>query len=369
MNLPSITLAIRRNKSKLAFVVLFIAVTVFLIVSTLSLTQYVSKADLRAWGAILRNVTILTPTVDQIVEQTLAELEDGPNREVVLPFFDNSIRMPGILASEYRPVISLRTSDIEIFLETLGSQLIMGDLPRSGSRDIVISKDIFDARGLEVGDHIGNAIDDREILWGRFTVSGVLDTNASLGITSYEYYKSRGITGSSLFLLSPYNTTTTNQLLWSHKGQFKVENYETFLERYYEEYGNFERLMVIISVILVVSSLVISIIFTYLYLSGRKQEFGLFLSRGINTQRIALFVIAELAIVAFVSWILGLILSWVTLWFIRTVMFEKGIISATVNLQSVCFTVPMIVLFVLFSGILVLYMVSRDRLEAAMIGG
>lgn len=41
----------------------------------------------------------------------------------------------------------------------------------------------------------------------------------------------------------------------------------------------------------------------------------------------------------------------------------------TVSTQSVLLTVPMVISFVLISGILVLYIVSRDKLESTMIGG
>lgn len=68
------------------------------------------------------------------------------------------------------------------------------------------------------------------------------------------------------------------------------------------------------------------------------------------------------------SWVSGLILSVAVLWFIRTVA-RSGVISVTVSTQSVLLTVPMVISFVLISGILVLYIVSRDKLESTMIGG
>jgi ABC-type antimicrobial peptide transport system permease subunit len=73
--------------------------------------------------------------------------------------------------------------------------------------------------------------------------------------------------------------------------------------------------------------------------------------------------------VAVFSWVSGLILSVAVLWFIRTVLFDQGVISVTVSTQSVLLTVPMVISFVLISGILVLYIVSRDKLESTMIGG
>jgi ABC-type antimicrobial peptide transport system permease subunit len=369
MRLPPITLAIFRNRHKLAFVGVFAAITVFLIITTLSLTQYVSKTDIRAWGNILQKVTILIPTSNEISDEILQSLSTHAGVKRVLPFFDNGIRMPGILASEYRPVIALRDVDIPFFLNAFDLQLIEGDLPKSGSREILLSKDISDARGLKVGDHVGNAIDDQEILWGRFTISGVLDDVVSLGIASYEYYQSRGIVGNSILLFSSLDPSELNDVLEQYTGQFNVESLDTFIVRHNENYRNFERLMIILAVILIASSQAILAIFIYLYLVSRKREFGLFLFRGVSRAKIALFVVSELAFVAVFSWVSGLILSVAVLWFIRTVLFDQGVISVTVSTQSVLLTVPMVISFVLISGILVLYIVSRDKLESTMIGG
>lgn len=105
------------------------------------------------------------------------------------------------------------------------------------------------------------------------------------GIASYEYYQSRGIVGNSILLFSSLDPSELNDVLEQYTGQFNVESLDTFIVRHNENYRNFERLMIILAVILIASSQAILAIFIYLYLVSRKREFGLFLFRELVVRK------------------------------------------------------------------------------------
>lgn len=369
MRLPALTLVITRNRAKLSAVVLVNIATVFLVITVLSLTQYVSQSELRAWKEPLLKFSIIRPLANEISQSTLNELAQESAVGDLTPTFESLIRMPGVLATEYRLILALKEEDIPRVMERFDLKLLEGTLPKPDSRDIVLSKDIAEAKGLQIGDYVGQAIDDDEYLWGRFTVSGILDGTISMGLSSFEYYLTRGFTGHSYLIFPSNGIDMLNETIEGYGGQVRIETIRTFIERHEQEYRNFNRLIKIIGVILMSASLTILVIFLSLYLKTREREFALLYIKGVTITRLVRYVTAELIAVVVTSWLGGVISSYAAIWLIRSFLFDEGVLAASVNTESILLTLPMLALLIIISSLMVLHRTKRENLVEMIVGG
>ncbi|WP_141677913.1 hypothetical protein [Orenia metallireducens] len=363
-------MAIRRNKISSYFIVSLICIVISLIVLVSSLTRYISESELRAWGNLLDNFSIIQPKANILSSSILDKLENYSIIERYIPFNDTIIKMPGILNSEYRPVFALKIEDIEDFISFFHAELLEGEFPKKGSREIALSKDIVEARNLKIGDYIGKAIDEDEFLWGRFKISGIIDGKISVGLISFEYWQRRSPQPFSYIAFPVKGKLKEMNRYIINKSNFniKLETKTSFIKRYREKYRNLNKLILIIIVILTVSLILIIILFVFLFLKNRAKEFALFYSKGIKLSRIILYTIKEISMLMIIGWLLGVCFSQIILYLIKIVVFKKGVFLASIGSREFLLTLPIIFSLIIISILVIVKNLNINNILKEIIG-
>lgn len=368
MKLPSITLSIFRNKKQLFFLIALIALVTISIIMVSVLTRYVSEAELRAWEVALTNFTIAEPGVNSVDNKTINELESSELVLDVLEFSDAIISMPGILNSEYRPVIALNKNSIKTFLKSNNMELTKGSYPEKDTRGLLLSADIAQAKKLSVGSYVGRAIDDNEFLWGRFKVTGIIEGELSLGIASFSYFKRKMAVNSSLILLPRNNILEMNRMVKNNYQNINFETVNTLRENHRNKNENLIKLVWIIIGILTVSLSLIIGLYISLYLKSRLKEFALFYSKGIKRKEILLYILKELILVTLLSVGIGILSAEGILFILKYLVYEQGVFLAQISLRELLLIIPVIVSIIIVSVYISVKNINNKKMEEIIMG-
>lgn len=370
MQLPSVLLSLFRNRKHLYFLIgLIVLVTVSIILVSV-LTIYISQSELRAWEKPLSYFSIIEPNLSFVDNNYSDKLVEDSQIKTVIEFKDSIISVPGILNTEYRPVLALETKDFEVFMNELNLKLISGELPESNTRDIIISKNIAEKKKLEVSDYLGNAIDNEEFLWGRFEVSGIFEGDVDIALASFKYFERRLGKESSLLVLSENSLLKMNNSLFNLKNSnYNIETKETLIKNNNKKNKDLLDLIYILIVILTVSLTIIVGLYISLYLKNRLREFALYYSRGISRFNIVKFVLKELLLITIISQLIGIVVSHSILFILKKIIFSELIFLAQISMFDILLILPLFISIILVSFILTFNNLKTEKLENIIMGG
>jgi len=324
-----------------------------------SMTRYISEAELRAWKDSLKEFTIIEPNISSINTEELAQLKKNPEVKEIFVINESIIKIPGILNSEYRPVFAMELSDINAFLNLLDSKISSGELPKSNTRGLILTEDIINYKGIEIGDYVGKAINEKEFLWGRFEVEGKIKSDLSFGIASLDYFQRKLSSTNVQYLVLPNNSIEQLNKNLEENTNYNIRNLSNLIQSHNEKYSNLNRLILVITIVLIISLIIITGLFMKIYLNSRNREFALYFSNGISVKSIILFVVKEISIMALLSITLGILLSKFFLLFLKEILFQEGIFLVSLSFDEYILIVP-IGLSILVS----IYYILKSSLKA-----
>jgi len=370
LQLPSVLLSLLRNRKHLYFLIgLIVLVTVSIILVSV-LTIYISQSELRAWEKPLSYFSIIEPNLSFVDNNYKNKLFEDSKIKTVIEFKDSIISVPGILNTEYRPVLALENKDFEVFMNEANLKLVSGKMPQSNTRDIIISENIAEKKNLEVSDYIGNAINNEEFLWGRFEISGIFQGELDVALASLKYFERRLGEESSLLVLPENNYSAMNTSLFNLKNNnYNIETKETLIKNNNKKNKDLLDLIYILIAILTVSLTIIVGLYISLYLKTRLREFALYYSRGISRFNIVKFVLKELLLVTIISQLLGILVSYSILFILRKIIFSELIFLAQISIFDILLILPLFISIILVSFVLAFNNLKTKKLESIIMGG
>lgn len=369
MKLPSVLLSLFRNRKQLYFLIGLISLVTISIILVSVLTIYISESELRAWENPLNYFSIAEPNINIIDKESKNTLNNLNNVDLTMKFMDSIISVPGILNTEYRPVIALDGNNMKEFMKRNELDLIEGDLPKSDTRELLISNNISKTKNLQVNDYVGNAINNEEFLWGRFKVIGIFEGKLDMALASLEYFERKVGAGSSLLVFPKANIENMNQKLLNINTQnFQFETKQTLIKNNAKKNESLLKLIYIIISILTVSLTIIVGLYISLYLKTRLKEFALYYSRGVSKQNIITFVLKELFLITFLSQLIGVITSYLIIVFLKKVIFDNLIFLAEISFFDILLILPLFLSIILVSLIISSKNLKTKKLEQIIMG-
>jgi len=324
-----------------------------------SMTRYISESELRAWEDSLNKFSIIEPNVSSINNNELAQLRSNEQVKEIFAINESIIKIPGILNSEYRPIFAMQNSEMNKFLNLLDSKLVSGKLPKSNERGLILTEDIINYKGIEIGGYVGKAIDEEEFLWGRFEIEGKIKSDISFGIASLDYFQRKLSSTNTKYLVLPSNSIEQLNKSLEKNTNYNIRNLSNLIQSHNEKYSNLNRLILVITIVLIISLIIITGLFMKIYLNSRNREFALYFSNGISVKSIILFVVKEISIMALLSITLGILLSKFFLLFLKEILFQEGVFLVSLSLDEYILIVP-IGLSILVS----IYYILKSSLKA-----
>ena len=311
---------LRRNPRRvLPAVVIQALVTALILAVVTPLTGF--EATIEANLAPLAVYTGLTPLRKSAFDDDLLRIvEANPALERHLEAKAVWMRMPAIVGEDASMLVALKPDDQAEFLRRVGDRLGEGAFPAPGTDGAAIHRDVARARGLRVGAKFGRLVDAEDLTPGSFTVTGIVDGPARVGLVDLAYasrptFILAQIPPFRIVYAQPGRKAESDRYLNEAKdadgsAAFRVWD-EAFWRRRTEKL--LSNLPVILNAIVGAITVIITLVVILLNLiafQARSDEFGLLLAVGVSRRRLVGKVVVESFLTAAAAWALGLALGY-----------------------------------------------------------
>lgn len=305
----------KRNKRKIfASVNAVILSTSFLFILytfTGTITTIIKRNEL----SIYNNLAVVKNYEEKLIpKDVINSIEENENVDRIIPtIFNYGLRfsIPG--ATTISIAVPIRTEDREYFMSKLGINLISGELPKDGSKEIALNSNIAKNRNIKLFDKVGDSINKNDSLPGEYTVVGIINSESLISILSTnesifpKYKDSEYIKGIGFYVFPKEgNKENLNKYLsLIEKGKATVITKERAMKKLEEFMGAIK----VIDVIAILSIFVMVITVgssKYAQYINRKEELGLLNALGYNKNQILLKTFKEVVLVNIFGFIIGI---------------------------------------------------------------
>ena len=301
----------------------------------------------------LSRVSVVSAIGPSLEPGVVSQIRAHPDVARAIPEKDLYVTTPPLLNS-FR-LFGVSEADVQVLMDTCDVRLKEGRLLRPRTNEIVLSEELADTLGLQIGDQIGRSINEN-YYWGiptELVLVGILEgdpassePNVRLGLVSYEY-----LDGHEL-----YASQTSSLVVVAQKGRkAAVDDFlettissprtDVWTQRRMSELAAqvtqiFHLIFGIVDCLVAVVIAVMVVTINHIALTQRMADFGLLNAIGHSRKRLIRWLTLETAVVAGLGWIAGLALSWLLFAWLKVNVFEPGMELDLANLTPIWFAAP-----------------------------
>ena len=265
-------------------------------------------------------------------------------------------------------------ADIGEIFDDFSLTVTEGRLPEENSYELIMHEDMLKNKGLSVGDTFGSAVDEGEQIDGKYMITGAFsgDSYMAFGTKSYSQkeLEEPGLdfqnTTFGLLVTPKTDLDTMNNMLdtMGHD-ETAAMTLSYAKETLQENISSIKFLMFVIVIVIAVSiSAAVCIVLETIY-NDRMEEFGILYAIGYKKSWLFKNIIAEIMALVFISWILGLILSYGVLSLVAKSVFEPmGQMLSIVSIQSLLYTIIVMAVFVVVTILVTILKFAKKDLIA-----
>jgi ABC-type lipoprotein release transport system permease subunit len=303
------------------------------------------------------------PTYQAVNPAVLAQIRAHPDVAHVIPVKALSM-MVNVFPVEFTlPVYGVRQGDMQALLDVYDLHVGEGELPQPRTGQIVLTRALARNRGLSVGDALGRPIHEMDSMPTELTITGLLDSSA-LGLTERKGYRvpsaSRWVGFVSYEFVEDheqYSAVPMHALVIPAEG--REAEIETWLEKSIaspqvevETFGTVYRgwqrgmqttILILVSaqsILAVVAAVALAILNT-IFVSQRRDEFGILHAVGHSRAGMIARTMRESVGMASAAWLIGAACCLVLLLSAQTIVYvPRGMSLDLTNIVPWLFTLP-----------------------------
>ena len=359
------------NKRRGISLIFVMALTVFSIYFVTSLVQSIFSTVEYSNIACLNDFSFVYPVGGSsfLQNETVEKIKNDDSVENAYPVLLEYTVINNIFGTTSGYVAFMDEADIGEIFDDFSLTVTEGRLPEENSYELIMHEDMLKNKGLSVGDTFGSAVDEGEQIDGKYTITGAFsgDSYMAFGTKSYKQKE--------LEELGLDFKNTTFGLLVTPKADLDTMNTshdETAAmtlsyakETLQENISSIKFLMFVIVIVIAVSiSAAVCIVLETIY-NDRMEEFGILYAIGYKKSWLFRNIIAEIVVLVFISWILGLILSYGVLSLVAKSVFEPmGQMLSIVSIQSLLYTIIVMAVFVVVTILVTILKFAKKDLIA-----
>lgn len=265
-------------------------------------------------------------------------------------------------------------ADIREIFDNFSLTVTEGRLPEENSYELIMHEDMLKNKGLSVGDTFGSAVDEGEQIDGKYTITGAFsgDSYMAFGTKSYRQKELEELgldfqnTTFGLLVTPKTDLDTMNNMLdtMSHD-ETAAMTLSYAKETLKENISSIKFLMFVIVIVIAVSiSAAVCIVLETIY-NDRMEEFGILYAIGYKKSWLFKNIITEIIALVFISWILGLVISYGFLTLVAKSVFEPmGQILSIFSIQSLLYTIIVMAVFVVVTILVTILKFAKKDLIA-----
>ena len=272
-------------------------------------------------------------------------------------------------------------SDMQALLDACDLRLKEGRLPRPHTNEIVLSEMMARGAKVWIGDEISRSVNQDwfAAIPSPLALVGILEEDGSssqpgppVGIVSYEYISNHELFtppwthGLVVVAREGRQAAVDDFLEIAISPHAEVRTNRQLAEKITRVSRNFHLLFGVVDVLVAVAIALVVGMINQIALSRRLAEFGVLHALGNGKSRLVRRLALEMAVVALLSWIVGLALSWGFFALLKGKLYEpNGINLSLANLTPIWFSIPVPLAAIAF----VVWNARRtlDRLDAVAI--
>jgi ABC-type antimicrobial peptide transport system permease subunit len=289
----------------------------------------------------------------------ISRVQAHPDVERVIPEKGLAILQPALVNPFDVSLLGIRQEDLPYLTDRFGLRIQKGRMLQPRTNEIMLSEEVARALGLTLGDQIDRSIDPDAyyLIQTPMVLVGILEAdpsalpkagpNVRVGFASYEYLDSHEL----------YKMQITTMLVVAKEGrrqavaeflETEIASPRTVVDTYERQYQLNSRdrqgLLVafgFINIAVAIGAAVVVGIVNQIAIAQRLPELGMLNALGYDKNRLIHHLALETAAVSGLSWIVGLVLAFIVLVWLKTgPYYDTGMELDLLNLTPLWFVVP-----------------------------
>lgn len=364
------------NKRRGISLIFVMALTVFSIYFVTSLVQSIFSTVEYSNIACLNDFSFVYPVGGSsfLSDETVEKIQKDDSVKKAYPILLEYTVINNIFGTTSGYAAFMEEADIKEIFNDYSLTVTEGRLPEENSYELIMHEDMLKNKGLSVGDTFGSAVDEGEQIDGKYMITGAFsgDSYMAFGTKSYRQKELEELgldfqnTTFGLLVTPKTDLDTMNNMLdtMGHD-ETAAMTLSYAKETLQENISSIKFLMFVIVIVIAVSiSAAVCIVLETIY-NDRMEEFGILYAIGYKKSWLFRNIIAEIVVLVFISWILGLILSYGVLSLVAKSVFEPmGQMLSIVSIQSLLYTIIVMAVFVVVTILVTILKFAKKDLIA-----
>lgn len=364
------------NKRRGISLIFVMALTVFSIYFVTSLVQSIFSTVEYSNIACLNDFSFVYPVGGSsfLQNETVEKIKNDDSVGNAYPILLEYTVINNIFGTTSGYVAFMDEADIGEIFDDYSLTVTEGRLPQENSYELIMHEDMLKNKGLSVGDTFGSAVDDGEPIEGTYTITGAFSGNSymAFGTKSYKQKELEELgldfknTTFGLLVTPKTDLDAMNTMLDTMSHDEAAAMTLSYAQKTLKDnVSSIKFLMGVIVIVIAVSiSAAVCIVLETTY-NDRMEEFGILYAIGYKKSWLFRNIIAEIVVLVFISWILGLILSYGVLSLVAKSVFEPmGQMLSIVSIQSLLYTIIVMVVFVVVTILVTILKFAKKDLIA-----
>ena len=364
------------NKRRGISLIFVMALTVFSIYFVTSLVQSIFSTVEYSNIACLNDFSFVYPVGGSsfLSDETVEKIQKDDSVKKAYPIFLEYTVINNIFGTTSGYAAFMEEADIKEIFNDYSLTVTEGRLPQENSYELIMHDDMLKNKGLSVGDTFGSAVDDGEPIEGIYTITGAFSGNSymAFGTKSYKQKELEELgldfknTTFGLLVTPKTDLDTMNTMLDTMSHNEAAAMTLSYAQKTLKDnVSSIKFLMGVIAIVIAVSiSAAVCIVLETTY-NDRMEEFGILYAIGYKKSWLFRNIIAEIVVLVFISWILGLILSYGVLSLVAKSVFEPmGQMLSIVSIQSLLYTIIVMAVFVVVTILVTILKFAKKDLIA-----
>ena len=364
------------NKRRGISLIFVMALTVFSIYFVTSLVQSIFSTVEYSNIACLNDFSFVYPVGGSsfLQNETVEKIKNDDSVENAYPILLEYTVINNIFGTTSGYVAFMEEADIREIFDDFSLTVTEGRLPEENSYELIMHEDMLKNKGLSVGDTFGSAVDDGEPIEGTYTITGAFSGNSymAFGTKSYKQKELEELgldfknTTFGLLVTPKADLDAMNTMLDTMSHDEAAAMTLLYAQKTLKDnVSSIKFLMFVIVIVIAVSiSAAVRIVLETIY-NDRMEEFGILYAIGYKKSWLFRNIIAEIVVLVFISWILGLILSYGVLSLVAKSVFEPmGQMLSIVSIQSLLYTIIVMAVFVVVTILVTILKFAKKDLIA-----
>lgn len=364
------------NKRRGISLIFVMALTVFSIYFVTSLVQSIFSTVEYSNIACLNDFSFVYPVGGSsfLQNETVEKIKNDDSVENAYPILLEYTVINNIFGTTSGYVAFMEEADIREIFDDFSLTVTEGRLPEENSYELIMHEDMLKNKGLSVGDTFGSAVDEGEQIDGKYMITGAFsgDSYMAFGTKSYRQKELEELgldfknTTFGLLVTPKTDLDTMNNMLDTMSHNEAAAMTLSYAQKTLKDnVSSIKFLMGVIVIVIAVSiSAAVCIVLETTY-NDRMEEFGILYAIGYKKSWLFRNIIAEIVVLVFISWILGLILSYGVLSLVAKSVFEPmGQILSIFSIQSLLYTIIVMAVFVVVTILVTILKFAKKDLIA-----